>query len=210
MPKCVQNRTIGIKIKWTLSNEDNWNQTHRFGGRAYFIGGILLLAVSLFPIEILIPAMIIILAGIVISPVLYSYLYYKKQIKSGEATKEDYTYKQGKTEKKMSNFAKIFVVIVLVFVLVIMFFGEIKIEYRDDSFTVKADLYSDLTVKYADIDEVSFVEKDDAGMRVSGIATSKLLMGYFRNKEYGNYQRYTYTGENGRVILKINNKYIVI
>ena len=29
LPKCRQNYTIGIKIPWTLADEDNWNRTHR-------------------------------------------------------------------------------------------------------------------------------------------------------------------------------------
>ena len=33
MPKATQNRTMGIKIYWTLANEDNWNKTHRFAGK---------------------------------------------------------------------------------------------------------------------------------------------------------------------------------
>ena len=33
MPKVRQNNTIGIKIKWTLENEENWNATHRFSGK---------------------------------------------------------------------------------------------------------------------------------------------------------------------------------
>ena len=210
MPKCVQNRTVGIKIKWTLANEENWNKTHRFGGRAFVVGGILICISALLPVEIFIGAMLVIVLGVTVSTFLYSYLYYKKQLKNGSATKEDFKYKIGKGEKKLSVLGISLVVVLLVIAVVIAFFGEIEIEYGDDNFTVKADFYNDLTVKYADIEEIFFVEKDDAGMRVSGFATTKLLMGWFRNKEYGNYQRYTYTGDNGCVVLKINGKYVVV
>ncbi len=33
LPKVKQNRTLGIKVSWALHNEENWNKTHRFGGR---------------------------------------------------------------------------------------------------------------------------------------------------------------------------------
>ena len=33
LPKVKQNRTLGIKISWALNNEENWNKTHRFGGK---------------------------------------------------------------------------------------------------------------------------------------------------------------------------------
>ena len=59
MPKCVQNRTIGIKIKWTLANEENWNKTHRFGGRAFVVGGILICISSLLPVEIFMGVMLV-------------------------------------------------------------------------------------------------------------------------------------------------------
>lgn len=46
LPKCKQNSTIGIKVKWTLENEENWNATHRFSGKIWVISGILLVAGS--------------------------------------------------------------------------------------------------------------------------------------------------------------------
>ena len=42
LPKCRQNYTIGIKIVWTLSDEENWNATHRLAGKLWVIGGLLL------------------------------------------------------------------------------------------------------------------------------------------------------------------------
>ena len=35
LPKCKPNRTIGIKVKWALENEENWVKTHRFAGKAW-------------------------------------------------------------------------------------------------------------------------------------------------------------------------------
>ena len=32
MPKARQNYTIGIRLPWTLANEENWNRTHRLAG----------------------------------------------------------------------------------------------------------------------------------------------------------------------------------
>lgn len=32
-PKCRPNRTVGIRISWTLGSEENWNATHRFAGK---------------------------------------------------------------------------------------------------------------------------------------------------------------------------------
>jgi uncharacterized membrane protein len=47
LPKCKHNYTIGIKIPWTLSSEENWNRTHRVAGWIWTIGGVLSLIASL-------------------------------------------------------------------------------------------------------------------------------------------------------------------
>ena len=33
LPKVKQNNTIGIRVIWTLQDEENWNATHRFSGK---------------------------------------------------------------------------------------------------------------------------------------------------------------------------------
>lgn len=47
MPKTRHNYTIGIRVPWTLDNEENWNRTHRFAGRLWVAGGILLILLAL-------------------------------------------------------------------------------------------------------------------------------------------------------------------
>ena len=41
LPKCRQNYMIGIKLPWTLDNEENWDYTHRMAGKWWIIGGVL-------------------------------------------------------------------------------------------------------------------------------------------------------------------------
>ena len=79
LPKCQQNRIVGIRIIWTLKNEANWNATHRFAGKAWVIGGLLLMASSLLPYSILPWAMITLLVVFIGLPVLYSYRFHKKE-----------------------------------------------------------------------------------------------------------------------------------
>ena len=47
LPKARQNYTIGIKIPWTLANEENWNRTHRLAGYLWMICGILMVLIGL-------------------------------------------------------------------------------------------------------------------------------------------------------------------
>ena len=41
LPKCRQNYTIGIKLPWTLADEDNWNRTHRMAGPLWVAAGLI-------------------------------------------------------------------------------------------------------------------------------------------------------------------------
>lgn len=76
LPKCRQNYTVGIRCAWTLSSEENWNRTHRMAGWVYLISGILFLVNSIFLWTWLMVAVIVLAC----TPMLYSYLLYKKGI----------------------------------------------------------------------------------------------------------------------------------
>ena len=77
LPKCKQNYTIGIKVKWTLESEKNWNATHRFGGKVWVIGGLLIMISSFLPETIIPWVMLSSIVILAIVPMVYSYLYYK-------------------------------------------------------------------------------------------------------------------------------------
>lgn len=51
-PKFKPNYFVGIRTPWTLSNEDVWKKTHRFGGKVFVITGLLLLFVPVVPAAI--------------------------------------------------------------------------------------------------------------------------------------------------------------
>ena len=79
LPKCRQSYTMGIKLPWTLASEENWNKTHRFGGKVWVAGGILIMASALWGSFWLLLAVV---AVMVIAPTTYSYLLYRKQQKA--------------------------------------------------------------------------------------------------------------------------------
>lgn len=84
LPKCKQNYTMGIKIPWTLSDEENWNCTHRMSGKLWVISGFIIMLCMLLPAEATSIVLIFVLTVTVIIPMVYSYLFYKKKMKSGE------------------------------------------------------------------------------------------------------------------------------
>ena len=78
LPKCKQNYTIGIKVVWALDDEENWNKTHRLAGKLWVIGGVVVLATAFVAIEYFFYVLLAMSVIMVLVPILYSYIYYKK------------------------------------------------------------------------------------------------------------------------------------
>ncbi len=78
LPKAKQNFTFGMKISWTLNDEDNWNKTHRLAGFTMVIAGVVTILTSFLQNPfIFFPILIVAL----VIPLVYSYLHYKKHKK---------------------------------------------------------------------------------------------------------------------------------
>lgn len=73
LPKCRQNFTAGIRIAWTLANEENWNKTHRLAGPIWMAEGVLMLITAATGIKALAIASMAGIAVIVLIPAAYSY-----------------------------------------------------------------------------------------------------------------------------------------
>ena len=78
LPKCKQSYTMGIKLPWTLNDEENWNKTHRMAGFLWVIGGVVIMASAIFGAFWI---SLIMLLPMVVVPVVYSYSLYKKKNK---------------------------------------------------------------------------------------------------------------------------------
>ena len=76
LPKCKQNYTIGIKLPWTLHDEENWDKTHKLAGKLWIYGGIIMIVSGLFNLTFIFMTIIF---ALVIIPTVYSYLLYRKQ-----------------------------------------------------------------------------------------------------------------------------------
>ncbi len=74
--KVKQNYTVGIKLAWTLNSKENWNRTNRMGGWIYILGGLLFI-LNAFLQQIWL--LIAIIAMVIILPVLYSFVLFKKE-----------------------------------------------------------------------------------------------------------------------------------
>lgn len=81
LPKCKQSYTIGIKLPWTLHNEENWNKTHRFGGKVMVAGSIVILATAFLGSFWILLGVLIVMVAL---PTIYSYCLYRKQVKDAK------------------------------------------------------------------------------------------------------------------------------
>ena len=78
LPKCRQNYTMGIKLPWTLADEDNWTRTHRLAGYIWTAGGILMIVMGFFNLASL---YFVVFMAMVLIPSVYSYWIYRKKMK---------------------------------------------------------------------------------------------------------------------------------
>ncbi len=78
LPKTKQSYTMGIKLPWTLASEENWNRTHRLAGFLWVLAGIYFIVMSFIGWSF--PAFVLPLVVMVLVPMAYSYILYRKGI----------------------------------------------------------------------------------------------------------------------------------
>ena len=207
LPKVKQNNTIGIRVIWTLQDEENWNATHRFSGKLWMASGILCMLCGLFEesMAALVLYIVSIMAAAIIS-ILYSYLFYKKKIATGEKLKIQYS------KKTIVVYGSI-AIVTIIFVIWTLFLGSIEIRFEDRDFTIEAQGWSDYTVDYTQIDSISYEENPSQNRndyRTNGLGNLKYAMGNFRNDVYGDYIRYTHSSCHSYVVMSIDGKILVV
>ena len=80
LPKCKQTYTLGIRLPWTLEDEDNWNRTHRFAGPVWMVCGLIIVAGGLIGgafLWVMLAALLVMIAA----PMVYSYWLFKQKQK---------------------------------------------------------------------------------------------------------------------------------
>ena len=212
LPKTMRNVAMGIKVKWTLSNDENWTATHRFAGKVFVCAGVMCLAsILLDPGMLMLGVFAAVVVIAVLLPVIYSYIFYKKQLADGRATKDDYkkAYNEIKVIKNKS-LTIVITVIVLAIVCVLMFLGNIETVVDDTQITVSSTFWSSTEIRLEDINSIEYREEGVDGTRINGIGSARLLVGVFKNDELGVYTRYTYNNGTPCIVLRTENRTVVI
>jgi len=81
MGRFKYNYFVGLRVPWTLANEEVWRKTHRMAASLFVIGGIINLLLNLIGTNLMGIGVMINLAVIIIVPIVYSYFTYQKIVK---------------------------------------------------------------------------------------------------------------------------------
>ena len=203
MPKVKQNSTLGIKIYWTLHNEENWNRTHRFAGKIWVIGGFVVMLTTLLPTKWLLGMILPLILLIAFAPMAYSYCIYRRHKAAGI----DYSAPPATKGDKIAKRASICgVLVVLALVAVLMFTGGITYTITDSALQIEATYHSDALVTYDQIDTIELREDFDIGYRTMGYNSAKLSLGAYQNDECDTYTLYAYTSCDSMIIIHSDGK----
>ena len=73
------NYFAGIRLPWTLNNDENWKRTHLLGGKLLFGGGLTIAVICLFsPFMFSMITLFVVLSAVTLITCIYSYRLYKK------------------------------------------------------------------------------------------------------------------------------------
>lgn len=208
MPKCTRNTTVGIKVVWALNNEENWNATHRFAGKTWVAAGMFTVFSAFLPMKLGYPIMLVSLLGAGLGSTLYSYLYYRKQLKNGTALSiKDIP--ADPRDKARIRIIRVLVIAILIGCCFILFYGSIEYDFREDSLVMDATFSSPVYLYYDSIEAVEYREGNVEGVRTAGFGSLRLLTGWFENEEFGSYSRYTYYMPDGCIIVTARGETLV-
>lgn len=200
MPKCRPNNTVGIRVKWTFSSEENWNATHRLAGPSYMVCGFLMIPVSFLPEKAAMPLLLILLLLGIIIPLVYSYIFYKKQQRQGVTFRP-----RPRWERKVNQAAIAIGAVILVFAAVMLFTGSVKYQFLDTAMQVDVTYYGSTSIPYSEISDAELRSENVPSSRTWGLGSFRLLAGLFENEELGSFTRMTYYNPRSAIVLKMES-----
>lgn len=208
MPKTTRNHTVGIKIRWTLASDDNWAMTHRFTGRLWFFGGLLLMLVAFVPASLQTAFFIPIVCIMAFMPAVFSYFYFKSQVARGEVSPHLSRYKR--SDRMIGIVCFVFAVMVIGAVGIIMTTGNVDAYMEEEYLDITSTYYEGVKLEYDEMDSIRFRESDDLGEREFGFGSPRLSLGTFKSDELGSYTLYSYTQNKSHIVIDMGKEIYVL
>ena len=181
LPKVKPNRTIGIRVVWALQDEENWNATHRFSGKIWVAAGLLSMSCGLFSDSMAALFLFIVaITAAAFGSILYSYLYYRKKLRTGKGLAVHYNH------KVVAVYVFIMLACVL-FTVWTLYTGKIEsIAYEENMF------------------------RDTNTIRTNGFGNLKYSMGHFRDEIHADYIRYTHNDCDTYVVMEVEGSTVIL
>lgn len=117
--------------------------------------------------------------------------------------------KKAKTSK-LGIFGVVFSLVIMFICAILLFTGNVEVEFGEESFEIKATYWYDKEIAYDEVESIEYRDEKISGTRTGGWGSMRLLLGDFNNKEFGNYLRYTYNHCDAGIILVVKDKEIVV
>lgn len=203
MPKVKQNARMGVKIYWTLHNEENWNKTHRFAGKIWVIGGVVVMLTALLPSKWMVSVLIPMILLLAFAPMVYSYCIYRRHKREGI----DYSAPPATKSQKMVKWLSLVLVLaILAGTAMLMFTGDIFYTITDDALRIENSYVNGLELSYEDMDSIELRDSFDVGVRAAGFGSPRLSMGAFQNGEFELYTLYSYNSCDSMILIRSAGK----
>ena len=183
------------------------NATHRFSGKLWVAAGLLSMSCGLFSDSMAALFLFIVaITAAAFGSILYSYLYYRKKLRTGKGLAVHYNH------KVVAVYVFIMLACVL-FTVWTLYTGKIEICYGENEFTVQAEGWQDYTVKYDAIDSIACEEnmfRDTNTIRTNGFGNLKYSMGHFRDEIHADYIRYTHNDCDIYVVMEVEGSTVIL
>ena len=180
---------------------------NRTSGKIWVAAGLLSMSCGLFSDSMAALFLFIVaITAAAFGSILYSYLYYRKKLRTGKGLAVHYNH------KVVAVYVFIMVACVL-FTVWTLYTGKIEICYGENEFTVQAEGWQDYTVKYDAIESIAYEEnmfRDTNTIRTNGFGNLKYSMGHFRDEIHADYIRYTHNDCDTYVVMEVEGSTVIL
>lgn len=104
----------------------------------------------------------------------------------------------------------VFTAVVILLVGMWLSTGEIKTAVAGTQIKIAGSYWANYAVELSDVNDISYLENFEAGMRTNGFGGFKLLEGHFKNNAFGNYILYAYAKCNHAIVINTAGGNVVV
>ncbi len=137
--------------------------------------------------------------------IVFSFIVFGQRYILNEDGKKEYDQKSHTLNKVIGS---IFIVVIAFVTYVLMFTGDISVQYNDD-YIIFDGGFKEMSIKIDAIDDLYIKEDIDEEFKVNGFSNQRVLAGRFKNDTYGEHYLYAYKDAEAYLVIKRDNVYII-